>query len=619
MPRVSVVVPTHDRADLVLGAVRSVLGQTFRDLEVVVVDDGSTDGTGERLEAISDSRLRYVRQDRAGPSAARNNGVRHAGGGLVTFLDSDDLAFPRWVETLASLAEGTETAIARCGVLRLDDRGIIRDVIFPHSPEDFEGWIHAFLPGTYALARELFEEIGGFTDTLTFGEHTELAMRLSEARHRVGWKAVSSPALLVRKRWSGGMARYAGARTEMAEYVVRHHDGLLEQQPAMRAEYRQFVGVRAARSGDYDKARRYLWQAVRVRPWHLGNVARLGAATVPAVGRRLWERRLTPAAPPGTPTGARRRAEPASPDGGFERSPVQTRSRPTGGPEMVSVIIPAYNAAGTLGEQLEALAAQTNPRPWEVIVVDDASVDDTVSAALRWRDRLPLRVVRSRRNGGVSHARNVGAAAARGDFLAICDADDRVAPGWLEALAEAGRANDLVGGALETESLNPPAVREGRGLPPRMGQPGGTQFPPRLQHGCNLGVWREVVVWLGGWHEGYRGGHDDVEFTWRAHLAGYRLGFAPDAVVHYRLRTDPAGFARQMSTYTRTYVRLFKEYRPAGLRHRPWGEVIKSWGWVLVHLPDLILDESHRLAWIRVAARNAGLLWGSLTNRVLYP
>jgi GT2 family glycosyltransferase len=213
----------------------------------------------------------------------------------------------------------------------------------------------------------------------------------------------------------------------------------------------------------------------------------------------------------------------------------------------------------------------------------------------------------------------VGAAAAQGDFLAYCDADDRVAPRWLEALAESARDHDLVGGSMETEYFNPPEIREGRGLPVKTGQPVGEGFPPKLRHGGNLGVWREVVAWLGGWREDYRAGGEDLEFPWRAQLAGYRLGFAPDAVIHYRLRSDVGGFARQMFTYTKSYVRLYKEYRPAGLSHRPWREIVGGWVWIVVHAPDVVRGPARRLRWIRVTARNAGLLTGSLQHRVLYP
>lgn len=91
-PLVSVVIPTFDRAPLVVDAVRSVLNQTWQDLELVVIDDGSTDGTGARLGAIDDPRLRIVRQPNGGVARARNRGVAETRGGWIAFLDSDD----RW-------------------------------------------------------------------------------------------------------------------------------------------------------------------------------------------------------------------------------------------------------------------------------------------------------------------------------------------------------------------------------------------------------------------------------------------------------------------------------------------------------------------------------------------
>ncbi len=92
-PLVSVVIPTYNRAQMVSEAVRSVLEQTFGDLEVIVVDDGSTDGTREALKPHAD-KIRYLRQENSGVSAARNRGIAEARGSLIAFLDSDDLWLP---------------------------------------------------------------------------------------------------------------------------------------------------------------------------------------------------------------------------------------------------------------------------------------------------------------------------------------------------------------------------------------------------------------------------------------------------------------------------------------------------------------------------------------------
>lgn len=94
-PRVSVVIPTYNRGHCILNAIDSVLEQSFDDLEIVVVDDCSTDNTKEVLQALSDPRVRYLRHanNRKG-SAARNTGIQAAKGELIAFLDSDDIWLP---------------------------------------------------------------------------------------------------------------------------------------------------------------------------------------------------------------------------------------------------------------------------------------------------------------------------------------------------------------------------------------------------------------------------------------------------------------------------------------------------------------------------------------------
>jgi glycosyltransferase involved in cell wall biosynthesis len=96
-----VVVPTYNRVDFVVDAVTSLLTQGVLVPEVIVVDDGSTDDTARALAGFGDS-IVYVRQDNAGPSAARNTGVRRAGGELVAFLDSDNLCGPQSLDRRAA-------------------------------------------------------------------------------------------------------------------------------------------------------------------------------------------------------------------------------------------------------------------------------------------------------------------------------------------------------------------------------------------------------------------------------------------------------------------------------------------------------------------------------------
>ena len=113
-PFFSVVIPTYNRAKSIEEAVRSVLDQTFRDFELIVIDDGSTDNTGEILKPIAeeDKRLNYVYQENAERSAARNHGIELSEGEYICFLDSDDIYLPEHLEKFHKTIESHDKAVA---------------------------------------------------------------------------------------------------------------------------------------------------------------------------------------------------------------------------------------------------------------------------------------------------------------------------------------------------------------------------------------------------------------------------------------------------------------------------------------------------------------------------
>jgi glycosyltransferase involved in cell wall biosynthesis len=113
MPEVSVVIPTYNRAKVLSRAVKSVLNQGYRDFEIIVVDDGSTDNTEQVVGAFDKQQVKYVRHEKnMGPAAARNTGIGHANGKYIAFQDSDDEWFP---QKLGRQVEILETASDRVG------------------------------------------------------------------------------------------------------------------------------------------------------------------------------------------------------------------------------------------------------------------------------------------------------------------------------------------------------------------------------------------------------------------------------------------------------------------------------------------------------------------------
>jgi glycosyltransferase involved in cell wall biosynthesis len=211
VPVVSVIIPTYNRAALVREAVASVKAQTYRDFEIVVVDDASTDATFEALAAWRDVRvLRHA--CRRGVAAARNLGVAAARGQWLAFLDSDDLWLPaklaRQMEYLAdrpdlSLCQTDETWVRR-GV-KLNKPATHRKVagrIF--SPSLARCMIS---PSAVILDRRLFEDHGGFDEDLPAAEDYDLWLRLSW-RYEVG--LVDEPLVIKRGGHSDQLSRQWG-------------------------------------------------------------------------------------------------------------------------------------------------------------------------------------------------------------------------------------------------------------------------------------------------------------------------------------------------------------------------------------------------------------------------
>jgi len=142
-PRFSIVVPTYNRAKTLQRTLDSCFAQTYADFEVIVVDDGSSDGTLEALGTNTDPRLVVVPQQNAGPAAARNHGMRRARGSYIAFLDSDDLWYPEFLATAQAQLEAEPNVLLYGQIIV--DRGVGRYWIKPDRPMADQESIYDFL------------------------------------------------------------------------------------------------------------------------------------------------------------------------------------------------------------------------------------------------------------------------------------------------------------------------------------------------------------------------------------------------------------------------------------------------------------------------------------------
>lgn len=292
-----------------------------------------------------------------------------------------------------------------------------------------------------------------------------------------------------------------------------------------------------------------------------------------------------------------------------------------GAPEVsdpdVSVVIPSRNAAHTLAVQLDALAAQRTTHTFEVLLADNGSTDGTRELVESYRDRIPgLRWIDASARTGSNVARNIGTAAAKSDIVLLCDADDEVDPGWLEAMARALETADGVGGRLDRIKLNESYINAWgtphghNGIGPQLG------FLPR-PIGANAGFRKSVWEELGGFDENYVRGGTETEFFWRLQLRGHSLEQVDDALVHYRMRSSFKAGVRQMYIWGRQAPMLYRDFRSDGMR---WDvkDSLRRTKWLLTSAPSVRCGPEMRFQWTREAAYRVGRVVGSVKFRVLY-
>jgi glycosyltransferase involved in cell wall biosynthesis len=244
-PRVSVVIPAY-QAELTVGAaVESVLTQSYRDFELIVVDDGSTDATTRIVEAHRGP-LRLIRQEHGGVSSARNRGIALASGELLSLCDADDFLFERHLEALVGLYDRSDEEIVTANSYWLLPGGIDRSKVryrgrFPAPGEQRRAILEQnFLSVLAVFPRRLVDEIGGFMTDRQRAEDWHFWMRAIFAGYRVALQR--EPLALY--RW--GKTGLSADRTAMDADIERMFDDLEER---IELDPDEFEYVRRRRAG----------------------------------------------------------------------------------------------------------------------------------------------------------------------------------------------------------------------------------------------------------------------------------------------------------------------------------------------------------------------------------
>jgi glycosyltransferase involved in cell wall biosynthesis len=216
-PLVSCIVPVFNGVHDVMRALDSIFAQAHRPLEVIVVDDGSTDETGAVIAAYGEH-VRYVRQENAGPAAARNRGIRAARGALIAFLDQDDRWHPdKLAHQLTAFASRPSTDACVGHVESVWDDDTPRQADQPRA-----GVVPGYVTGTLLARREVFDRVGLFDAELWFVDSLEWFSRAVDAGITI---AVLPEVLLYHRVHGGNLSRRGDdSRAETLRVIKRTLD-----------------------------------------------------------------------------------------------------------------------------------------------------------------------------------------------------------------------------------------------------------------------------------------------------------------------------------------------------------------------------------------------------------
>jgi GT2 family glycosyltransferase len=301
------------------------------------------------------------------------------------------------------------------------------------------------------------------------------------------------------------------------------------------------------------------------------------------------------------------------------------------------VIVVCWNAADVLGRCLDQLFAQ-DYTSYEVIVVDDGSDDRTLDVAREASSRGEMTLVRSPRNRGCPHARNLGLQQARGEIVAFIDADGFAAPDWLRQLVGAFAVDTTIGGVASTVffDANPLVINGAGGIVNRQGWAADLSMNESYERaelatealypmGCGMAVRRAALERVGPFDDRMLNYYDDVDYGTRLWRAGYRVVVAPDAWIDHGFGQGGGDSARKRLLCERHRMRVVLKHAPVSMLVR-WAmhearelrraysperaQKLKAILWNVFQLPSVLATRRRLRGAARVPGRLIDPSWG---------
>ncbi len=272
MPKISVLIPTHNRATLLPLAIDSVFQQTFQDFEIIIVDDASTDNTADVVSRFRDERVKFIHRDVSGGDAvARNLGLANCQGQYIALLDDDDEWFPEKLEQQINIFRnsGSDIGGVYTGVQYID--GASGSKLYEVIPKEKKGFSNDMLDkntittSSLMFKKECIDRVGLFDETFPCASDHDMWIRIAE---KFQYKCIPRPLTKYRLHGVRLSLKY-DLVNEGKEKVLKKHEQRFKENPKFLSNQYLDIGILYCLTGKTQKGRQAIRRAIRLVPFRL--------------------------------------------------------------------------------------------------------------------------------------------------------------------------------------------------------------------------------------------------------------------------------------------------------------------------------------------------------------
>jgi len=272
MPKISIIIPTYNRAHLLPDAVNSVLNQTYQNFEIIIVDDCSTDNTKEVVGKFGDKRIKYIRHSKnKGVSAAFNTGIKNSTGEYLTIVTDDNMLFSQSLEKIVNKFKDvtdSDIGVILGGISYIDEKdNVLKSVLFKERGNIFDSILRDAKPFFPFFKKEIFKKVGLFDESLSGREDWDLFLRIAKY-----YQFDFIPELVVKARVHQGYHLSSKSRLPLAEsnlkVTLRHMD-YLQKKPQLLSMKLRTAGNLFCQAGDLRRGRALFLRSTKANPLNL--------------------------------------------------------------------------------------------------------------------------------------------------------------------------------------------------------------------------------------------------------------------------------------------------------------------------------------------------------------